>query len=47
MGAQKPEGGASLHLFSVYKEGGVVLSGLPDIHDEFFGFMDIQGQVVS
>ena len=45
-GGQKPEGGDSLHLFSIYEEGGVVMSVLPEVHDEFFCLLDIQGQVV-
>lgn len=46
MGAQETKVGDGFHTFSIYKEGCMVLSVFPKIHDEFFGFMDIQDQVV-
>ena len=46
VGVQKPEGGDSFHMLSVYDEGSVVQPVLPEVHDKFFCFMDIQNQVV-
>lgn len=46
VGGQKLEGRDGFHPFSIYEEGGVVLSVLLEVHNKLFCLLDVQGQVV-